>query len=139
MKAAVLNMVKLRRNRGLTLIELLVVVLILSVLVAIAIPMYMTSINDSETNSCKTNMASVAAAEQAEKVRFGGAYWTGTVDSSAAATDGPLADLHNAVPMCPGDPTDNYIVLSDGGDGFIVRCTNPRHRFQWHNGLYENY
>lgn len=126
--------------RGFTLVEVLVVCLILGVLTAVAIPLYFKSVDDSETNACKTNMDSIAAAVQANKAKAGGgAYWTGTVDSTATASDGPLADLHNAMPECPGGPGDLYTVSSDGGDGFIVRCTNPKHKFQWHNGVWENY
>jgi prepilin-type N-terminal cleavage/methylation domain-containing protein len=128
-----------KKRRAFTLIEVLVVVLILGVLVAIAIPFYLKSVSDSEENACKTNMSSIASAEQAQRVRDGGAYWGGTVDSAAAQNDGPLRDLHNAVPNDPGGPGYNYIVISQGSNGFIVRCTNPRHRFQWHNGVWETY
>lgn len=114
-------------------------VLILAVLTAIAIPLYFKSLDDSEESSCKTNMDSIAAAVQANRVKTGGAYWSGTVDSAAAATDGPLADLHNAVPQCPGGPGDLYSVSSDGAGGFIIRCSNPKHHFQWHNGLWESF
>ena len=126
-----------RSIKAFSLIELLVVVLILAVLTAIAIPLYFKSIDDSETNSCKTNMDSIAAAVQANRAKTGAGYWSGTVDSTAAATDGPLADLHNAVPQCPGAPGDLYSVSSDGAGGFIIRCSNPKHHFQWHNGLWE--
>ena len=127
------------KKRGWTLIELLVVVLILAVLCAVAIPLYLRSVSDSEENTCKTNMASIASAEQAQRVRDVGPYWSGTVDSNAADVNGPLRDLHNAVPRCPGDPDAVYTVIGDGTDGFIIRCSNPRHRFQWHNGQWENY
>ncbi len=125
---------------GFTLVEVLVVCLILGVLTAIALPLYFKSVADSETNACKTNIDSIAAAVQANKVKAGGgAYWVGTVDSTAAASNGPLADLHNAVPQCPGATGDLYSVSSDGGAGFIIRCSNPRHRFQWHNGAWETF
>lgn len=129
----------LRSSRGLSLIELLVVLLIMAVLIAIAIPFYFKSLDDSEQSACRTNMDSIAAAEQANRTKSGGAYWTGTVDSTAAANDGPLADLHNAVPQCPGAPGDLYIISSDGAGGFIIRCSNPKHHFQWHNGVWENF
>jgi len=128
----------LHKKRGFTIIEVLVVVLILGVLCAIAIPFYLRSVSDSEINSCKTNMSSIASAEQAQRVRDG-FYWTGPVDDTAASDTGPLRDLHNAVPKCPGDPTESYTVTADNGGGFIIRCTNPKHRFQWHNGLWEDY
>jgi len=127
------------KNRGFTIIEVLVVVLILGVLLAVAIPFYLRSVSDSEVDACKTNMSSIAAAEQAQRVRDVGTYYTGPVDDAATANDGPLRDLHNAVPHCPGDLTEGYTVAADGAGGFIVRCTNPKHHFQWHNGLWETY
>lgn len=111
----------------------------MTVLVAIALPMYLKSVDDSEAYGCKTNMHSVAAAEQANKVRTGGTYWTGTVDATSTSPTGNLRDLNNALPHCPGDPNAQYSVASDGADGFTVRCSNPKHHFQWHNGRYEPY
>jgi hypothetical protein len=52
--------------------------------------------------------------------------------------NGPLPDLHYAVPHCPGDSA-TYSVLSGSAGGFIIRCGNPRHKFQWHNGKWESY
>lgn len=127
------------RKRGFSLIELLVVVLILAVLTAIAIPMYLRSVTDAEVNTCKTNMSSIAAAEQAQRVREVGTYYSGPVDSTATANDGPLRDLHNAVPNCPGDENATYTVTADGSGGFFIRCSNPRHPFQWHDGKWETY
>ena len=128
-----------KKFKGFTIVELLVIVLILGILVSIALPFYLKSVSDSEINTCKTNMSSIAAAEQAQKVREGGAYYTGAVDSTAAATNGPLRDLHLAVPQCPGNLSEGYTAQADGNGGFIIRCTNPKHKFQWHNGRWENY
>lgn len=126
------------RRRGFTLIELLVVVLILAVLTAVAIPLYFKSVDDSETYGCKTNMSSIAAAVQAQRVRTGQAYFVGSVDDASTAETAALSDLHYAVPHCPGDSS-AYQVSSDSNGGFIIRCSNPRHRFQWHNGKWETY
>jgi prepilin-type N-terminal cleavage/methylation domain-containing protein len=130
---------KSKRVRGITLIEVLVVLLIMSVLVAIAIPFYFKSLDDSENRACQTNMDSIATAEQAQRTRTGGAYYAGPVDAAAADTNGPLRDLHNSVPYCPGAPSEGYTILTDNAGGFIVRCTNPKHHFQWHNGKWETF
>ena len=125
------------RKRGLTLIEVLVVVIILSVLVSIALPLYLKSVRDSEENTCKTNMSSIATAVQAHRVRTGGAYYTGPVDSAATAVTGPLQDLHNAVPNCPAEDGATYEVEADG-IGFIVRCGHAGHTYVWRSGGFEN-
>jgi prepilin-type N-terminal cleavage/methylation domain-containing protein len=129
----------LRFKRGVTLIEVLVVVLILSILVAICLPLYFTSVNDSEVNGCKTNMTSIATAVQAQRTRTQKPYFVGPVDATSTAIGGPLEDLHNNVPHCPADLTDTYTVSSDGSGGFIIRCSDPKHNFQWHNGSWETY
>ena len=52
-----------------TLVELLVVTLILAILTAVALPLYLRSVAQSEENACKTNMRSIANAIQANKIR----------------------------------------------------------------------
>jgi len=59
----------LRKRSGFTLIELLVVILILAILMAIALPLYLRAVADSEKKTCRTNMQTIANAEQAYKVR----------------------------------------------------------------------
>jgi prepilin-type N-terminal cleavage/methylation domain-containing protein len=129
----------LKKRKGFTIIELLVVVLILAVLTAVALPLYLRSVSESEIDSCKTNMSSIASAEQAQRVRDVGAYYSGDVDDASTADNGPLRDLHNAIPHCPGDISEHYTVAAAPDGGFIVRCNNPKHRFQWHNSVFENY
>jgi len=58
-----------RRNRkGFTLIELLVVVLILSILMAVALPLYLSAVADSQKKTCRANMQTIANAVQAARV-----------------------------------------------------------------------
>lgn len=124
-----------RRRAAFSLIELLVVVLILAILAAIALPLYLRSVSDSETNACKGNMKTIANAVQANKVRsLMSGFWTGTVDSSAVGSGASLEDLHN-VPLCPGDSSE-YTVTAASPDGFHIACGNSRHQFSWENGGY---
>jgi prepilin-type N-terminal cleavage/methylation domain-containing protein len=118
---------------GLTLVEVLVVVLIMAVLVSVALPIYLQSVHDSEVNTCKTNMGSIATAVQAYRTRSKQPYFEGPVDEGASALDGPLQDLHNAVPRCPAGETFDYLVEHEG-DGFLVRCQVPGHPHIWRGG-----
>ncbi|HZG46415.1 MAG TPA: prepilin-type N-terminal cleavage/methylation domain-containing protein [Allosphingosinicella sp.] len=58
-----------RRRAAFTLIELLVVVLILGILLAVAIPLYLSSVKNSATQTVKGNLRTVGQAVQAYKVR----------------------------------------------------------------------
>src|SRR5205085_10875346 len=91
------------------------------------------SVRDAEVNTCKTNMSTIANAVQAEHVRTKSPYFEGTVDAAAAAADGALSDLHNAVPHCPAGGAEFYTV-EHSGDGFTVRCGVAAHTFIWRNG-----
>src|SRR5580704_5832602 len=58
-----------RANRkGFTLIELLVVVLILSILMAVALPLYLSAVADSQKKTCRANMQTIANTVQAARV-----------------------------------------------------------------------
>src|SRR5437667_10216999 len=89
-----------RRNRrcGFTLIELLVVVLILAILMAVALPAYLSAVADSSKKTCRANMQTIANAVQAARVKDRAvdysAYIGGTVDITK------MKDLP-AVPICP--------------------------------------
>jgi prepilin-type N-terminal cleavage/methylation domain-containing protein len=48
------------RRRGFTLVELLVVVLILATLMAVALPLYLSSVSDSGTKTCRANMQTIS-------------------------------------------------------------------------------
>ena len=62
-------MKRMNKKGAFTLIELLVVVLILAILTAVALPLYLSSVKDSEKKTCQTNMQTIANAVQAYKVR----------------------------------------------------------------------
>lgn len=62
---------KKKKNRGFTLIEILVAVLILSLLVAIAVPSYMRAVERSRTSDPINTLKSIAKAEHVQKLRVG--------------------------------------------------------------------
>src|SRR5579862_9476672 len=99
----------MRTNRkGFTLIELLVVVLILSILMAVALPLYLSAVSDAQRKTCRANMQTIANAAQAARVRTAAADYTSIISKSSTAIDvsaadsatGALTDL-NSVPVCP--------------------------------------
>jgi type IV pilus assembly protein PilA len=86
-----------RRRKAFTLVELLVVVLIIAILAAIALPLYLSAVADSQVKTARANMQTIADAVQAYAAR-----WT-VFTSSFAALSG---DLQNSTgPLGPGTRT----------------------------------
>jgi len=122
-------------RRAFTLIELLVVVLILSILMAVALPLYLSAVTDSQKKVCRANMQTIANAAQAARVRTASADYTSIIAKSASAIDisatdsaaGSLTDL-SSVPVCPNAGT---YFLSDGNTAnattFKVNCSISYH------------
>lgn len=114
------------RRRGFTLIELLVVVLILSILMAVALPLYLSAVSDSQKKVCRANMQTIANTVLAARVRLNLSSYTtfsGPVSTSLET------DLQN-VPVCPSAGT--YSVLTSGttndsksipSGSFAVQCS----------------
>ena len=65
------KMIKKKKNKGFTLIEILVAVLILSLLVAIAVPLYTRAVERSRTADPINTLKSIAKAEQVQRLRVG--------------------------------------------------------------------
>src|SRR5437868_11552808 len=87
-----------RARRGFTLIELLVVVLILSILMAVALPLYLSAVADSQKKTCRANMQTIANTVQAARVRTNAADYGTLITAGVVITS--LTDLQ-AVPVCP--------------------------------------
>ena len=131
-----MNRITTRKRRGFTLIELLVVVLILSILMAVALPLYLSAVADSQKKVCRANMQTIANAVQASRVRTNAANyatWIGSASTAWAGSSGTLPDL-NAAPVCPsagtytianGNTADNttFKVLCSFGTGATAHGT----------------
>ncbi len=130
------------RNRlGFTLIELLVVILILAILMAIALPLYLRAVRDSNRQTCRSNMQTIANALQAYKVRSAGHLFPGqtatdpTIDLTLAEPDangnpafiGNEEDLQ-ALPQCPTDSVsgdnDDYGAAIDENGRLVIKCAS---------------
>ena len=127
-----------RKNKAFTLIELLVVVLILAILTAVALPLYLKSVQEAEYQACKTNMKTVANAVQAHHVRNRTlAYFSGSVDTANTGIGAALEDLQSP-PICSGNGS-FYTVAAlgvSGKEGFHINCGDPLHVFSWENGTF---
>jgi type II secretion system protein G len=53
-----------RRERGFTLVEIMIVVLIIGILLAIAVPSFMSARERSRANACRANLRQIQAAKE---------------------------------------------------------------------------
>src|SRR5438046_7054054 len=86
-----------RRNRnrkGFTLIELLIVILVLAILMAVALPLYLSAVSDSQLKTCRSHMQTIANAEQAYKTSTPSHVYTTT-----------LSDLKPNMGSTPNSPS----------------------------------
>ena len=97
--------------RGFTLIELLVVILILSILMAVALPLYLKTVGDSQIKTCRANLQTIAGAVHSARVATIAADFS--VIIAAGVTTGNLTDLQS-VPICPTGGSYSLAVGSSG-------------------------
>jgi len=109
-----------RNRKGFTLIELLVVVLILAILMAVALPLYLSAVADSQKKTCRANMQTIANAVAAARVKSGAADFSGFIGSVTTTLEPDL----NAVPVCPVAGASAYtIAAGTTSTSFKVVCS----------------
>ncbi len=59
------------RNKGFTLLEMMFVIVVLSLLVAVAIPRFRGVRDDAEVQSCRMRLANIATAEEMHYAKHG--------------------------------------------------------------------
>jgi type IV pilus assembly protein PilA len=104
-------------SKGFTLVELLVVILILAILMAVALPLYLGAVSDSQKKTCRANMQTIANACQAYRTRS--ATHSYPAHLSDLTTDGQ--DLQ-ALPKCPSHPGDNYKYYVNDNNQIAIAC-----------------
>jgi len=125
----------LRRKGGFTLIELLVVILILAILMAVALPLYLRAVRDSNRQTCRSNMQTIANALQAYKVRSVPHLYPGqtVVGDPINLTDATFVGAGSGfdlqlLPQCPTDDTagdnDDYLAADDGTGQLTITCSS---------------
>jgi type IV pilus assembly protein PilA len=110
-----------RCRKGFTLIELLVVVLILAILMAVAMPLYLSAVADSQKKTCRANMQTIANAVEAARVKIGVSDYGALIAGGVNSTNIP--DL-TALPLCPVAGTSAYTLAAGTGgtSSFKVLC-----------------
>ena len=126
------NRARTSRRAAFTLIELLVVVLILGILLAVAIPLYLSSVKNSATQTVKGNLRTIGQAAQAYKVK-NNAYPTSMSDV--------LPDLGSAAPTGPRTVTyslsGSTATANEGSeDAFGTTATGQTASFDVATGTY---
>jgi type IV pilus assembly protein PilA len=112
-------------RNGFTLIELLVVVLILSILMSIAMPLYLSAVADSQKKTCRSNLQTIANSVQAARVKSLAVDYGALI--AGGVTIANLPDL-NSLPLCPD--AGSYSLLNGiSGDAttFKVQCSIDAH------------
>ena len=114
-----------RTRKGFTLIELLVVVLILAILMAVALPLYLSAVADSQKKTCRANMQTIANAVQAARVKSVAADYSGFVGTVSTTAEPDL----QSVPICPNGGTYSIITTGSCNDANGTAVTIPSNSF----------
>ena len=124
-----MKLLRKRNRKGFTLIELLIVILVLAILMAVALPLYLAAVADSQVKTRRANMQTISNAEAAWKTSTPTHVYTTT-----------LTDLDpnlGATPVCPSGGTYS-VTISTGtstanngtavpNGGLLIACTATGH------------
>jgi prepilin-type N-terminal cleavage/methylation domain-containing protein len=93
----------IQRTVGFTLIEIMVTVMIISILIAVAVPNFVRSRNETQKESCLKNLQEIDSAKERFAMETNTASGT-VVDPSSLVPD----YLKTALPVCQGGGTYDF-------------------------------
>jgi type IV pilus assembly protein PilA len=108
------------KRKGFTVVELLTVVLIISILLAVALPLYLDALDDSQKKTCRANMQTISNSVMAARVKSMANDFASLISSGVTTTN--LPDLAS-VPHCPNGGAYTLAIGSSGTPTtFQVKC-----------------
>lgn len=106
----------LRNEKGFTLIEIIAVLVILGILAAVAVPKYLSLIDQSRANAAQTAIAEV-------KARASGYYASQTLSASSTPT---LAQVFGSITTTPDVGSDFSVSASTVASNIIITVTSEK-------------
>jgi prepilin-type N-terminal cleavage/methylation domain-containing protein len=92
------SLYRARKRKAFTLVELLTVVLILSILMSVAAPLYLNALDDSRKKVCRANLQTISNAVMAARVKNAVNDFGLLITGGVTITN--LPDL-SSLPRCP--------------------------------------
>lgn len=105
-----------KNESGFTLIELMVVVVIIGVLVAIAIPLFVSATSNAKLNTCKANLRTIDGAISVYYADNSGYPPTGAAGVTALDDAGVLKEV-------PDEPYNNGATYGISS-GYVATCSS---------------
>ena len=101
------------RRNGFTIIEVLIVATVLSVIMAVSMPMFLSAVSDAANKQCRANMQAISNAEEQFRTKSSTHSYTTSLSQ--------LPGTYPSVPICPSNGT--YLAIIADGSQHTQDCT----------------